>query len=87
MLGWPFSVGAWEQSRLATRLALAQRLDDCGPRSVEALRAMEPWVSWDGPTLEARAKCYAHAGLPELTERARQDLNEYLDQQPQRLAR
>jgi spermidine synthase len=77
-----FAAGQLNQSRLETRLTLARRLDDCGPRTIASLRAFEPWVPWDRPTLENRARCYSGS----LAERARAELAEFIANEPRPLA-
>jgi spermidine synthase len=81
-LALPFAAGQLNQSRLETRLTLARKLDDCGPRTIASLRAFEPWVPWDRPTLENRARCYS--GAP--GERASAELAEFIANEPRPLA-
>jgi spermidine synthase len=82
----PFAAGQFEFTRRSTRLALARQLDGCGPRTIAALRAFEPWVPWDGATLQIRAVCYAHAGPRELARVAAEELGDFVENEPQRLA-
>lgn len=86
-LGQKFAAGQWDYTRLVSRLLLARRIDTCGPRTLESLRAFEPWATWDEPTLDTRVQCYEKAGLTDLAARAKSELNEFLDNHPQRLAR
>jgi len=82
-----FAAGQNETTRLAARVSLGRRIDGCGPHAIAALRALEPWVPWDRPTLELRADCYAKAGLRELASRAQEELGDFIANQPQPLAR
>lgn len=83
----PFAAGQFEQTRRSTRLALAHQLDGCGPRTIAALRAFEPWVPWDGATLRLRADCYAQSGPRELAVIAAEEFGDFVEKEPQRLAR
>jgi hypothetical protein len=81
----PFAAGQFEFTRRSTRLALARQLDGCGPRTIAALRAFEPWVPWDGATLQIRAECYA-SGPRELAMMAAEEFGDFVENEPQRLA-
>jgi spermidine synthase len=83
----PFAASQFEQTRRSTRLALARQLDGCGPRTIAALRAFEPWVPWDGATLRLRADCYAYAGPRELAIIAAEEFGDFVEKEPQRLTR
>jgi spermidine synthase len=79
----PFAAGQFEFTRRSTRLALARQLDGCGPRTIAALRAFEPWVPWDGATLQIRAECYASGPLGVM---AAEEFGDFVENEPQRLA-
>lgn len=82
-----FAAGQFEQTRRSARLALAHQLDGCGPRTIAALRAFEPWVPWDASTLQLRADCYAQAGTREWAMVAAEELGDFIEKEPRRLAR
>lgn len=82
----PFAAGEFEQTRRSVRLMLARMLDGCGPRTIAALQSFEPWVPWEGPVLQARADCYAQAGLRELAMVAREERDDFAENEPQALA-
>jgi spermidine synthase len=81
----PFAAGQLEQTRRTVRLTLAQMLEGCGPRTIASLQSFEPWVPWEGPFLQARAGCYARAGLQEAAFIAREELGDFAENEPQGL--
>jgi tetratricopeptide (TPR) repeat protein len=81
----PFASGEFEQARLSVRLTLARLLDGCGPRTIAALQAFEPWVPWEGPILQDRANCYAQAGLWDAAVIARGEFGDFVKSEPQGL--
>ena len=63
-LSRPFAAMQQEQKRLATRILVAHLMNPpCGPRTVQALLAVEPYPIWNREALTIRAQCYAVAGL------------------------
>jgi len=82
----PFAAGQFEFTRRSTRLALALQLEGCGPRTIAALHTFEPWVPWDAATLQIRADCYA-SGPRELAMMASEELGDFVENEPQGLAR
>lgn len=82
----PFAAGQLEQTRRSARWSLARLLDGCGPRTIAALQAFEPWVPWEGPILQDRAVCYEQAGLHEAAITAREELDDFAENEPQPLA-
>jgi spermidine synthase len=83
----PFAAGQAEMSRLQHRFAVAQKIERCGPRTIAAMRAFEPWVPWNREYLTSRVQCYEKAGLRAMAERAREDLGDFLADEPQPLTR
>jgi spermidine synthase len=81
-LSKPFAAGQWEESRKRAYVTAARAADGCGPITMEALRALEPHPPWQGVALQARAECYAKAGMSELAASAREDLDRYFEAQP-----
>lgn len=82
-MGESFAVRLVEELRWRTRVKIASRLGD-GARCVRALEDFEPHVPWEGKFLFDRFRCYRHAGH-RLTERARRDVQRFLDDSPPRL--
>ncbi|HEY6141192.1 MAG TPA: fused MFS/spermidine synthase [Thermoanaerobaculia bacterium] len=53
----PFAAGQWNDSRLGYRVQIALNVEGCGPHTIAALRALEPWPPWYEAMLKARADC------------------------------
>jgi spermidine synthase len=53
----PFAAGQWNDSRRSYRVQIAIKMEGCGPHSIAALRALEPWPPWYESMLKARADC------------------------------
>jgi spermidine synthase len=70
----PFPAGHANDSRRTGLVSVARALEGgCGPRTVAALRDLEPNAPWNEAHLAMRAKCYAAAGLDGLRRRAERD--------------
>jgi hypothetical protein len=82
-LGQPFAARMHNQQRVLSRLWVARSLD--APRlCAEALAPMEPHVPWGLAMLSFRSECYSRRKHP-LAARARRDLEEFLENTPERL--
>jgi len=55
--------------------------EDCGPRTIRALRALEPDVPWSFDILKLRQRCYRGA----LAEPANRDWKEFETAEPEKL--
>ena len=82
----PFPAMQHENSRRFTRIIIAPLFDECGPRAIEALKAMEPHPIWNRHVLTIRANCYALAGL-DLAPRAWEELQQLDDAEQGKVAR
>jgi spermidine synthase len=85
-LSLPFAVYQQEMTRRLALIVIAPLFDGCGPKSIAALRAVEPNPVWSREVLTIRANCYALAGLPEAT-RAWEDLDRFKASEPAPLVR
>jgi spermidine synthase len=74
----PFAAGQWNDTRRQERAQIGADMEGCGPHTVAALRALEPWAVWEEPMLRQRAKCYG-------TREAREDLEEFRRSEPEPL--
>lgn len=83
----PYSAYLLEEERTRGFLAASWEARRCGPSTLTALREFEPNIPWKASVLQVRATCYAAAGLPELAERARRDLERFNEGEVQRVAR
>jgi len=83
----PFAAGQWNDARRYYLAIVARTIWGCGPQTVAALRAVEPWPAWKPPTLSARRDCYASAMLHPLADIAQRDWNDYQAALPVPLAR
>jgi spermidine synthase len=77
----PFAAGQMEDMRSVQRLTLARQLQGCGPRTLAALHALEPWPPWNRPTLLLRRDCYQSV-MDSRAGRAQEDLEEFLSNEP-----
>jgi spermidine synthase len=73
----PFAAGQWNDTRRYYRAMIAHEMEGCGPHTVQALRALEPWPPWRRDILLLRRNCYDTAMLSTLAERARRDLADF----------
>jgi len=76
-LSQPFAAGQWEDVRRWYLAVITHEAEGCGPHTIRALRAFEPWPPWRRQYLELRRDCYATAMLNDLFERAQRDLAEF----------
>ena len=81
----PFAAGQWENSRRLYRLQVAWSIDGCGPRTIVALREMEPYTPWTEEHLRLRKRCYGEAGLKELSAIANREWDEHQSGEPSAL--
>lgn len=86
-LSQPFAAGQWEDVRRWYRALLTREAEGCGPHTVAALRAIEPWPPWRREFLESRRDCYASAMMSDLYKRAQRDLDDYRAAEPMGLMR
>jgi spermidine synthase len=77
----PFAAGQMDDMRSAQRLRLAKELQGCGPRTLAALHALEPWPPWNRFTLVLRRDCYRTVMDPRAA-RAQKDLEVFLAAEP-----
>jgi len=83
----PFAAAQLEELRLRTLYDLGRQIDHCGPRTLAALKRLEPWAPWQLELLQDRVNCYAQAGLHDLAAAAQNDLRDYQANMPEALAR
>ncbi len=74
----PFAAGQWEDNRKFYRALIAKEMEGCGPHTIAALRALEPWPPWQRDALELRRRCYQSALLHDLARRARSDYDDFV---------
>jgi spermidine synthase len=82
MLKTPIPPHQLDELRRTTRLEIAVKSEQCGPRTLEVLQEFEPDVRWSLPYLTLRVTCYEHAGLRELAARAREDYETFMSSEP-----
>ena len=70
-LSQPFASRLYENARRGALSALAARFEDCGSKTLAALRDVEPHPYWNRENLALRARCYQNTAL---AERALEDL-------------
>jgi len=76
-LGRPFATGQNEHSRQVALLTIASDREGCGAHTIAALKLFEPYPPWRRDHLALRVRCYAAAGLHDLAESAREDLEDF----------
>lgn len=76
-LSRPYSAYILEDKRGLALLAASWESRKCSPATIGALQEFEPNVPWRASVLQMRAICYSAAGLGDLAETARQDLNRF----------
>jgi spermidine synthase len=76
----PFAAGQWNDVRVVNRVRIANELQGCGPRTLAALHAIEPWPPWNEEILRLRRDCYQSAIDPRAASAARQ-YDDYVDQE------
>jgi spermidine synthase len=85
-LSQPFAAMQFEETRVFSRIVMAPLFDQCGAKTIAALRAAEPFPIWNREVLTIRANCYALARLPEAGD-AWRDLERYVDAEPGRVVK
>lgn len=78
----PFAAAQWEDYRQVQLAMIAYTSEQCGQRTLEAMRALEPHVPWREGYLEIRHFCYEATGQSGLAARAREDLEEFRANEP-----
>jgi spermidine synthase/MFS family permease len=81
-LDQPFPAGQWEAARKFNRVLIANQMEGCGPHTVQALRALEPWPPWRRDILTLRRDCYGSAMQTDLAKRARRELAAFVEAEP-----
>ena len=77
----PFTTGQMEDIRSLQRVKLAKELQGCGPRTLAALHALEPWPPWNGYMLALRRDCYQSVMDPRAG-RAQKELETFVAAEP-----
>src|SRR5947209_6615067 len=80
----PFAGGQWNDLQTNRRLLIAYELQGCGPRTIAALHAMEPWPAWEREQLRIRRDCYQSTMDPRARQ-AQRDWAEFLGGEPEPL--
>jgi spermidine synthase len=78
----PFAAGQWEDLRKFDRAMIANEMEGCGPHTIAALRALEPWPPWRRDLLTLRVDCYSSAMMTRLRDRAQRDLDAFINAEP-----
>jgi hypothetical protein len=81
-LARPFAAGLWEDARRWYLATMLRDFEACSPRTIRALRALEPWPPWQVEFLKARRDCYATVLMDDLRNRAEDDLDAYAAAEP-----
>ena len=76
-LSKPFAAGQWEDARKYNLMTIGHEIDGCGPRTIHALRALEPWPAWNESALKIRRDCYQTTMSP-LAKRAARDYDAFV---------
>lgn len=82
MLKRPIPPHQLDELRRTTRLEIAVKSEQCGPRTLEVLQEFEPDMRWSLSYLTLRVTCYERAGLRDLAQRAREDYETYVSSEP-----
>jgi spermidine synthase len=85
LLGQPFSTGQWADARKINRIYIAYGEESCGPRTIAAMRQMEPDFPWMSELLRLRKQCYESAHLGALAKRAGREWQEFQANEPETL--
>jgi spermidine synthase len=80
-MSMPFAGGQWNDLRAINRAPLAHQLQGCGPMTINALHALEPWPPWKGEMLRLRRDCYQSAMDPRAS-RAAAEYDAFLAHEP-----
>jgi hypothetical protein len=78
LLEQPFVARLNDQQRALERIHAANFAGGCSPRTIEALKAVEPFVPWEQDLLVLRRDCYEQAGLEGPAAAARSDLKRFV---------
>jgi spermidine synthase len=78
----PFAAGQWKDVRLWYLALITNDAEGCGPHTIHALRALEPWPPWRRDFLELRRACYASAMAADLFQNAQRDFAEFESAEP-----
>ena len=81
-LARPYAAGLWEDARRWYLATMLRDLEACSPRTIRALRALEPWPPWQEQFLKMRRDCYATVLMDDLRSRAESDLDAYTADEP-----
>jgi hypothetical protein len=80
-LSQPFSVAMHDARRHLALIAVSYSAEQCGARTIAALRSVEPYPFWTDGMLLLRAHCYAATG-DDLAFAAQHDLEEFQAAEP-----
>jgi hypothetical protein len=81
-LAQPFAAGLWNDARRWYLTTMLREFEACSPRTIRALRALEPWPPWQEDFLKMRRDCYATVLMDDLRSRAQGDLDAYKAGEP-----
>jgi hypothetical protein len=81
-LSQPFAAGLWDDARRWYLAGMLRELEACSPRTIRALRALEPWPPWQEDFLKMRRDCYATVLMDDMRSRAQADLDAYTAAEP-----
>ena len=71
----PCAAGQWEDIRRWYLALMLRDVETCTPRTIRALRGLEPWPPWQKDFLTVRRDCYATVMLHDLAKSAQRDLD------------
>jgi spermidine synthase len=80
-LNQPFTAGQWNDVRTVNRVQVGRELQGCGPLTIGAIHAIEPWVPWTESLLRLRRDCYQSTMDPRANA-ARRDYEEFMQREP-----
>lgn len=85
-LSQSYSAYILEEQRGRAMLVASWESRKCSPGTLAALQEYEPNVPWKASVLQMRAVCYQAAGLGDLAEQARKDLEAYASDEARTIA-